>query len=138
MTDKDRRVGPNSLHLPSVEDLRRMRSAGAIISDDHRGYTLHEVIQIAVPDGIEQIGICMRVRIDEPGADNQCGRVNHAGCLYMSLDRITDKNDAILTNADISLDGISTGAIQHLAAFDQQIDPSTRVLLLSLADEERW
>src|SRR5205814_2159065 len=102
-------------------DLCRMRSAAAVISHDHRRHTLHEVIEIAVPHGIEQIGIRVCMRIDESWADNEPCRINHARRAHVSLGRIADEYDAIVANTDIRLNRISTRPVHHLTASYQQI-----------------
>jgi len=61
----------------------------------------------------------MRVRVDEPGRDDQVGRVD---CFLRALGDFADFDDLAVCDRDIGAPRRSAGPIDHCSVFDQQIE----------------
>ena len=87
------------------------------VPGDHRGHA--EEVGRRGPGVPEELGVVVRVGVDEAGADGEAGGVDGLGRL---LADVADGDDAAVADADVGSDPGGAGAVDHGAALDDHVE----------------
>ena len=115
-----RYVGACTMSKDCVEALLYPRSAIAVVTDDHGGNSLGQVVRHQRFVWRNQVRSRVRMNVDKAGGDNLLGNINN--CVGLGIVPLRQHQQTSIPDTDVAFVRRCASAIDHQSAFEQEIE----------------